>query len=151
MLTFVDDSAPTWSLLGQTQPPPAAPNPLEIDLWPYKSRTIALLRRYAHSSIEIGRLPSLLGREFFRARLTSYSMKNFEDVVVFVTDMERSLDKMDAFYRQLLAMSFLEEYTVSEMARLVQYSQRNTERLLQRAIDELSRILLQDGLLCCLG
>src|SRR5689334_1903147 len=34
----------------------------------YRGRTVAMLRRYMRYSIETGRLPSLLGREFFRAK-----------------------------------------------------------------------------------
>ena len=36
----------------------------------YRGRTVAMLRRYMRYSIETGRLPSLLGREFFRAKVT---------------------------------------------------------------------------------
>jgi len=49
------------------------------DLWAYRERTIALLRRYLRISIEVGRLPSLLGRELFRSKVTSYRMSSFED------------------------------------------------------------------------
>jgi DNA-directed RNA polymerase specialized sigma24 family protein len=97
--------------------------------------------------VEIGRLPSLLGREFFRARVTSYSMKSFEDIVIFVTDMEQAIDKLDAFGKQLVAMNVLEEYSVPEMSRLLGCAQRTIERQLQDAIDELSRLLLSRGLL----
>jgi len=38
------------------------------DLWLYRDRTSALLRRYLRLAVEVGRLPTLLGREFFRAR-----------------------------------------------------------------------------------
>jgi hypothetical protein len=31
------------------------------DLWLYRKRTVALLKRYLRISIEVGRLPSLLG------------------------------------------------------------------------------------------
>jgi DNA-directed RNA polymerase specialized sigma24 family protein len=108
---------------------------------------VALLRRYARASVEVGRLPSLLGREFFRSRVTSYSMGSFEDVVIFVTDMEHTIEKLDAFDKKLVAMNVLEEYSVPEMSRLLASPQRTLERLLQDAIDQLSRILLADGLL----
>ena len=39
-------------------------------------------------SVEVGRLPSVLGREFFRARVSSYHVSTFEDTVIFVHDME---------------------------------------------------------------
>ena len=123
------------------------PASVEKDLWLYRIRTIALLRRYARASVEVGRLPSSLGREFFRSRVTSYNMKNFEDIVIFVADMEQALDKLGPLERRLLAMNVLEEYTVPEVARLAGYTQRTVERFLQDAIDQLSRVLLTGGLL----
>jgi DNA-directed RNA polymerase specialized sigma24 family protein len=119
----------------------------EIDFWLYRPRTIALLRRYGHVSVEVGRLPSLVGREFFRSRLSSYSMKSFEDTVVFIADMERCLAKFSNFERRLLAMNILEEYTSAEMSTVLGLSLRTIERLLQETIDELSRNLLSQGLL----
>src|SRR5208282_4335395 len=85
-----------WNLRGQAEPPSVVFGETEMDLWPYRRRTVALLRRYARASVEVGRLPSLLGWEFFRTRVTSYTMRNFEDVVIFVTDMERAIDKLSA-------------------------------------------------------
>ena len=43
----------------------------------YRGRVVAMLRRYMRYSIETGRLPSLLGREFFRAKVTSYTVVTF--------------------------------------------------------------------------
>jgi len=146
MLTFVETTARPPDLMGRAQAPSAFEQP-EDDLSPYRTRTIALLRRYGRMSVEIGRLPSLLGRELFRSRLTSYSMKNFEDVVVFVADMERALAELNDFERKLLAMNILEEYTSAEMSTFLRLSRRTIERLLQETIDELSRILLAQGLL----
>src|SRR5580692_6438106 len=104
------------SLMGQAEPPPSVLfGETEMDLWPYRRRTVALLRRYARCSVEVGRLPSLLGREFFRSRVTSYTMRNFEDVVIFVTDMEQAIDKLTALERKLLGMNILEEYTRDEI------------------------------------
>src|SRR5215468_11318876 len=74
------------------------------DMWLYRDRTVALLRRYARASIEVGRLPSLLGRECFRARVTTYSMTSFEDIVIFVHDVERALTRLSAFHQKLIAM-----------------------------------------------
>ena len=63
----------------------------------YRGRTVAMLRRYMRYSIETGRLPSLLGRESFRAKVTSYTVVTFEDRVIFVHDMEKCLDRLDEF------------------------------------------------------
>jgi len=141
-------STQAWSLLGQAEPPPSVVfGETEMDLWPYRRRTVALLRRYARASVEVGRLPSLLGREFFRTRVTSYTMRNFEDVVIFVADMEKAIDKLSAMEKKLLAMNILEEYTIPEVSRLLGCTQRTIERFLQEALDQFSRILLAGGLL----
>ncbi len=47
----------------------------------YRGRTVAMLRRYMRYSIETGRLPSLQGREFFRAKVTAYRVVMFEQMV----------------------------------------------------------------------
>jgi len=136
------------TLKGQGEGAPAALlAQAAMDLWPYRRRTVALLLRYARASVEVGKLPSLLGREFFRSRVTSYTMRNFEDVVIFVTDMERAIEKLSSLQKKLLAMNVLEEYTVPEVARLISCNQRTVERLLQQALDDLSLILLTGGLL----
>ncbi len=118
-------SPQAWSLMGQAELPPSAVfGETEIDLGPYRSRTVALLRRYARASVEVGRLPSLLGREFFRSRVTAYTMRNFEDVVIFVYDMERAINKLGPLEKKLLAMNVLEEYTQAEIARLLGCTRR---------------------------
>jgi DNA-directed RNA polymerase specialized sigma24 family protein len=119
----------------------------DLQLWHYRARTVALLRSYARASVEVGRLPALLGREFFRSRVTSYSRGSFEDLVIFVTDMEHTLEKLDGFERKLVAMNVIEEYSIPEMSRLLVCPQRTIERLLQEAIDQFSRLLLAGGLL----
>jgi DNA-directed RNA polymerase specialized sigma24 family protein len=118
-----------------------------IDLWPYRDRTVALLKRYARASVEVGRLPSLLGREFFRSRVTSYSMGSFEDVVIFVHDMEQAINRLGPMEKKLLAMNVLEEYTQAEIGRLLGCTKRWIEFQIPEAVDELTRILLECGLM----
>jgi hypothetical protein len=137
----------TLSLMGQADIVTTILCEQGVELWPYRRRTTALLRRYARASVEVGRLPSLLGREFFRTRVTSYTMRNFEDVVIFVTDMEQAIAKLEICDQKLLAMNVLEEYTIPEVARLLGSTQRTVERSLQEALDQLSRILLAAGLM----
>src|SRR5271154_454669 len=135
-------------MIAQAEVPPSVVfGETEMDLWPYRTRTTALLRRYARASVEVGKLPSLLGREFFRSRVTSYTMRNFEDVVIFVADMERAIEKLNTLEKKLLAMNILEEYTIPEVARLLGCTQRTAERFLQDALDQLSQILLAGGLM----
>jgi DNA-directed RNA polymerase specialized sigma24 family protein len=148
MLSIRKITTECWSLVAQADLPPSVVfGETELDLWPYRPRTAALLRRYARASVEIGRLPSLLGREFFRSRVTAHSMRTFEDTVVFVTDVERTLEELDAVGKKLLTMHVLEEYTISEISRLLSCSEKTSERRLHDAIDQLSRVLLSRGLL----
>jgi hypothetical protein len=117
------------------------------DLWLYRERTIGMLRRYLRISIEVGRLPSLLGREFFRTHVTSYRVSSFEDAVIFVHDVERSLEKLDAFERKLIGRIVLQEYTQEEAARLLQCGRRTVGRRFPEALDRLSETFLAGGLL----
>ncbi len=117
------------------------------DLWLYRERTVGMLRRYLRISIEVGRLPSLLGREFFRTRVTSYRVSTFEDAVIFVHDVERSLERLDAFDKKLIGRIVLQEYTHEEAARLLQCGRRTVGRRFPEALDRLSENFLAGGLL----
>lgn len=141
-------AAPGWLMAG-IERPVAGPwlDETEIDLWSYRDRTVALLKRYARASVEIGRLPSLLGRECFRARVTSYSMNSFEDIVIFVHDMEQALSKLGPLERKLIAMNVLEEYSQAEIARLMGCTKRWIEVQVPEAIDRVTRLLLESELM----
>ena len=119
----------------------------QADVWLYRDRTVALLKRYARASVEVGRLPSVLGRECFRSRVTSYSMSSFEDVVIFVHDVENALGRLDPFHQQLVAMNVLEEYSFPEVSRLLRCPLRTLERDVPEAIDTLSQLFLDGGLI----
>ena len=51
----------------------------------YRGQTFAMVRHFFEISSQVGRLPSLLGREFFRARVSHRAIPSFEDQVVFAT------------------------------------------------------------------
>ena len=113
----------------------------------YRGRTVGMLRRYMRYSIETGRLPSLLGREFFRSKVTSYTVVTFEDRVIFVIDMERCLDKLDEFSRELIARHILQEHDRWATARLMNCNEKTIRRLVPLVLDVLSEILLEVGLM----
>lgn len=139
-----------WRLMAVTEvaePDAAPPAGNATDLWPYRDCTVALLKRYARASVEVGRLPSLLGREFFRSRVTSYSMTSFEDIVVFVLDVEMALDRLDPLHKRLIAMTVLEEFSFPEVARLLGCPLRTVEREVPEALDRVSRFFLDGGLI----
>ena len=130
------------TILPGTQAPAADP-----DLWLYRKRTVGLLRRYMRLSIEVGRLPSLLGREFFRTRVTSYRAGTFEDAAIFVHDVERSLEKLSEFDKKLIAKIVLQEYPQEEAARLIGCGHRHVARCYVEALDRVSEIFLKRRLL----
>lgn len=113
----------------------------------YRSRTVAMLRRYLKFSIETGRLPSLLGQEFFRAKVTTYSVVTFEDRVIFVHDMEKCLARLDEFSRQLIARHILQEHDRWATARLLHCNEKTVRRLMPIALDQLCEIMLDVGLM----
>jgi hypothetical protein len=117
------------------------------ELWLYRERTIALLRRYLRISIEVGRLPSLLGRELFRSKVTSYRMSSFEDAVIFVHDVERALSQLDGFGKELIATVIFQEYTQDEAAEVLRCARRTVCREFPLAIDRISEMFLEGGLL----
>src|SRR3984957_9751902 len=113
----------------------------------YRGRTVAMLRRYMRYSIETGRLPSLLGREFFRAKVTSYTVVTFEDRVIFVHDMEKCLARLDEFSRQLIARHILQEHDRWATAKLLHCNEKTVRRYTPVVLDLLSEILLEVGLM----
>lgn len=113
----------------------------------YRRYTEALLRRYLRMSMEAGRVPSLLGREMFRARITSYRVQSFEDVVIFLYDIERCLQQLDEEQQHLIARITLQEYSLMEAARLLGLPPRTAVRRYCRALDRLTRIFLETQML----
>jgi DNA-directed RNA polymerase specialized sigma24 family protein len=113
----------------------------------YRTRTILMLRKYMQYSIETGRLPSVLGQEFFRAKVTTYTVTTFEDRVIFVHDMERCLNRLDEFSRQLIGRRVLQEHDRWATAKLLHCNEKTVRRLTPLALDMLSEILLDVGLL----
>ncbi len=117
------------------------------DIWLYRKKTAALLRRYMRWSLEAGRLPSLLGRELFRAKISAFTATTFEAKVIFLHDVERCLDRLKSFDRQMVARVLLQEYDHESAARILQCTRRTLERRLPELIDELSESFLRSDLL----
>ncbi len=126
---------------------PTPPMLADPDLWAYRERTIALLRRYLRISIEVGRLPSLLGRELFRSKVTSYRMSSFEDAVIFVHDVERALSELDGFAKQVIATVIFQDYDQDEAAEVLRCARRTICRVFPLAVDQMTETFLEGGLL----
>jgi len=110
----------------------------------YRKYTEAILRRYMRMSLEVGRVPSVLGRgEMFRARVSSYRMESFEDVVIFCHDVERCIARVNPGEQFLLDRIGVKRYTALETAEMLRCSPRSTIRRYLRALDQLTSIFLE--------
>ena len=113
----------------------------------YRKYTEGMLRRYLRCSMDGGRVPSLMGREMFRGRVTSYRIRTFDDAVNFVQDVERCLRRLSPIDQRLLERIAIQEHTQGDAAAMLRMSLRTTVRRYAAALDRLSSIFLERGLL----
>lgn len=113
----------------------------------YRKYTEGMLRRYVKLSLESGRTPSLLGQEMFRGKVTSYRVRSFEDVVIFVHDMEKCVGKLESAQQKLIKRIGMQEYTQAEAASMLGLTLRTAIRRYGEALDRLTQILLEVGML----
>jgi hypothetical protein len=134
----------------KTAEPRIAPepyNPNDPNLWLYRQRTLRMLRHYTRLAVEVGRVPSLLGREFFRTQVTSYTSTTFEDLVIFVHDVERVLRRLSESDRRLIAGVVFEDFTRRETGESVGCAERTVQRRFFEVVDMISEMFLAGGLL----
>jgi len=123
-------------------PPPRTQRTVEPGLEFYRKYTEGLLHRYMKMSLEKGRSPSLLGRELFRGNVTNCKVQGFDDVVIFVHDVETCLKQLEPGLRHLVRRIALEEYTQPETAAMLGIGLRTVTRRYAEAIDKLTRMLI---------
>lgn len=125
---------------------PAPPKPA-VSLELYRKYTEALLRRYSQMAMETGRVPSLLGRELFRGKVTNYVVHGFDDVVIFVHDVESCLETLDDDQYSLIERIALQEYTLEETASLLGLPVWRVSRHYGNALDEVTEMFLERKML----
>lgn len=113
----------------------------------YRRHTDRLLRRYLYASMQVGRAPSILSDPVGRGWASSRPVRTFEDALVFVLDIERCLDRLDRFDRELLSRIVLQAYTQAETAALLGMSVRTISYRFGHALDRLTQLLLDSRLL----
>ena len=113
----------------------------------YRTYTEAMLRRYGVLSMESGRVPSMLGREMFRGKVTSYRVHAFDDVVIFCHDVEQCIRQLAPEQQRLVQRIGVQEYTFAEAAAMLKMSLRSAQRRYHEAVDELTAIFLERKLL----
>lgn len=113
----------------------------------YRKHTESMLRRYLYASMQVGRTPSLLSDSVGRGWISSRPVRTFEDAVIFVLDIESCLDKLGPLDRQMLSRIVLQEYTHAETASLLGMGVRTVSYKFPQALDRLTQLLLDAGLL----
>jgi DNA-directed RNA polymerase specialized sigma24 family protein len=119
----------------------------EVEMAFYRKYTEGMLRRFMYRSMEMGRVPSLLGDFSFRGKSSSRRAYTFEDAIVFVHDVERCLTVLGPVERALVGRIALQEYTQAEAAELLGMSVRTVVRRYADALDRLTHVFLQRKLM----
>ena len=101
----------------------------------YRKYTEALLQRYVRMSMETGKVPSLLGQEMFHGHVTSYRVESFEDVVIFLHDVGKCLERLDTEQQHLISRIALQQYTLGETAELMGLKPRTVVRRYGQAVE----------------
>ncbi len=141
-----------WATAALPQPPSTQPVEPQLRHVPpemgfYRKYTEGLLRRYVRMSMEAGKVPSLLGKEMLRSRVTSYRIEGFDDVVIFLSDVDRCLARLDEEQRGLVVRIALQEYTIEETAQQTGIRPKTVVRRYRLAINRLTRLFLEAKML----
>jgi len=113
----------------------------------FRGQSLALVRHFFELSSQVGRLPSLLGREFFRSRVSHHAIPSFEDQVVFVRDVELCLSRLRREHAEIITLVGLYSFSREEAARVLQCPPWWVRRHFAEALDALTEIFLQAELL----
>jgi hypothetical protein len=149
-----------WAFANGPSLPVAPAKPPDPNLAFYRKYTVALLARYMRMSMEAGKVPSRMGQEMLRGLVSSKRVESFEDVVIFVHDIERCLEKLEPQQQHLIARITLQQFTVAEVSAALRLDPRTVIRRHARALDALTRIFLTVEILtppnspppkCCQG
>jgi hypothetical protein len=129
------------------------PVPPKLELAFYRKYTEAMLRRYLRVSMEVGRVPSLMGREMFRGHVSHYTMTSFEDAVIFCVDIERCLAKLRRDDQRIVQRIAIQGYTQEDAGPMLGLSVRTCITHYGEALDRLTELFLKGRLLepqkCC--
>lgn len=113
----------------------------------FRAQTLAIVRHFFEISSQIGRLPSILGREFFRSKVSHHGIPSFEEQAVFVHDVERALARLNARDLEVISLVGLHQYSLEEVSELLRLGRTTVVERFTEAVDTLAQIFLTAGLL----
>ena len=114
----------------------------------FRKHTLKLLQHYLRLSLDYGRIPSVLGGESMRARVSHTKMHTIEDDTIFIHDMSRCLEKeLNEDELRLMALVVFMDFTFEEASEKRGYSIRQTYRMFYDLMDPLTRAFFVRGFL----
>lgn len=114
----------------------------------FRKHTWKLLQHYLRLSLDYGRIPSVLGGESMRARVSHSKVHTIEDDTIFIHDMSRCLEKeLNEEELRLMALVVFVDFTFEEAAANRGYSIRQTYRMFYDLMDRLTRAFFVRGFL----
>lgn len=113
----------------------------------YRGQALAIVRHFFEMSSQLGRLPSILGREFFRAKVSHHAIPSFEDQALFAHDIERSLSKLDNDEMNVLTLVGLYDLNLDEASEILHWSAGYISQRFGEALARLTQIFLDSGVL----
>jgi len=119
----------------------------DVSLAFYRKHTESMLRRYLYASMLVGRAPEMLGDSVGRGWVSSRPIRTFEDAVIFVLDVEKCINRLNSLDRKMLSRIVLQDYTQTETADMLGISVRAIAYKFPLALDRLTHLLLNAGLL----
>jgi hypothetical protein len=113
----------------------------------FRAQALGIVRHFYEIASQIGRLPSILGREFFRAKVTHHVIPSFEDQAVFVHDVEAALGRLNEQDGELVALVGLFHYSLDDVAMMLGRSRSFVSQHFADSLDQLAARFLDTGLL----
>ena len=95
----------------------------------------------------MGRLPSILGREFFRAKVSHHAIPSFEDQALFAHDVQKSLLKLKHEELEVITLIGLYGLTYDTAAEMLRLSTGCICARYLEAVARLTQIFLDAGVL----
>ena len=113
----------------------------------YRGQALAIINHFFELSSQAGRLPSLLCREFFRAKVTHHAIPSFEEQIIFVRDVELCLERLSDEHAEMIQLVGLYDFSNQEIGAMLHRSLTWVWQRVTDAVDALVEVFLQAGLI----
>jgi hypothetical protein len=113
----------------------------------FRGQNLALVRHFFELSSQVGRVSSLLGREFFRSRVSHHAIPSFEEQAVFVRDVELCFLRLKDDQAEIVTLVGLYDFSYDEVSQMLSCSRSMVHMWFCEALDTLSEIFMRAGLL----